>query len=198
MFDMMHTPNSREAGTRGSGIRKAALAAAASLTMAFGAAATAPMAAAVPEPPARDVTGKCDENLPPADPHAAIEQAIAEGHISPNHDWQPNKAMPYLEGPCHLPTAQPISARGGDPTAPTAVLLYYPGQGGYATTAEIPSFAAEGPAWGDYTSGMVHIARTAPYDITVWWRNAAGEHATMRYMLDDGVFQPMFLEGSTP
>lgn len=60
----------------------------------------------------------------------------------------------------------------------TALLLYHPVNGRYVTTG----FVAEGPAWGTNISGMSSIERTAPQEITVWCRNAAGETATMRYL----------------
>lgn len=79
---------------------------------------------------------------------------------------------------------------------PTALLLYHPVDGRYVTTAEVPGFVAEGPAWGTNISGMSRIERTTPQEITVWWKNTAGETATMRYLWDQGRYHALYEEGS--
>lgn len=50
--------------------------------------------------------------------------------------------------------------------------------------------------WGTNISGMSRIERTTPQEITVWWKNTAGETATMRYLWDQGRYHALYEEGS--
>ena len=158
MFDMMHTPTPGTTGSRTNDepaaptasprratFRRATLATAASLTMLVGAvtAATSPIAHAAPADPAAQT--ECEHVDDPARLDDAISRAIAEGHIAAGHDWAPNKALEFLPGNCGEVVAQPIAALGGEPSSPTALLLYHPVDGRYVTTAEVPGFVAEGP-----------------------------------------------------
>lgn len=185
------TANPRTGGRIGA----AALGAVASMSMLFGAttAHAAPSAPAEPTP----ATAECEHSPDDARTARAIAQATEEGRIAAGHDWAPNKALEFLPAKCGEAFGRPISARGGDPSAPTALLLFHPDTGEYMTTGEIPRFAAEGPAWGEYTSGMTRIERTAPDVITVWWANDAGQTAQTEYRLADGIYQVAFIEGST-
>ena len=209
MFDMMHTPTPGTTGSRTNDepaaptasprratFRRATLATAASLTMLAGAvtAATSPIAHAAPADPAAQT--ECEHVDDPARLDDAISRAIAEGHIAAGHDWAPNKALEFLPGNCGEVVAQLIAALGGEPSSPTALLLYHPVDGRYVTTAEVPGFVAEGPAWGTNISGMSRIERTTPQEITVWWKNTAGETATMRYLWDQGRYHALYEEGS--
>ncbi|MFD5867393.1 hypothetical protein ACFWGD_02105 [Corynebacterium sp. NPDC060344] len=171
---MLNAPRFRTTRT----IRTATVATAAAATLTFGAAAAAiaPQATANP-----GEVRECVSEITPERTADAISRAISTGDIAAGHDWAPNKAMEYLGGDCDEVTAQPVSARGGDPSAPTALLLFRPGSGEYARAAEIPGFVAEGPAWGAQTSGMVHIERTARDVIRVKWANEAGATATVDY-----------------
>ena len=74
----------------------------------------------------------------------------------------------------------------------TALRLYHPVNGRYVTTG----FVAEGPAWGTNISGMSRIERPTPQEITGWWKNPAGETATMRYLWDQGRYHALYEEGS--
>lgn len=171
-------------------LRKATLATAAALTLTFGAAG--PLAHAAPAAPASE----CVHEHDPTRLEGAIAQSKWEGHISDGPTWAPNKSLEFLGGDCGEAIAQPISARGGDPTAPTALLLYHPHSGEYVMTAEIPGFAAEGPAWGKNTSGMTSISRIAPDTIRVEWANGAGGKATVDYLFVDGTYQLMLRDAT--
>ncbi|WP_295627220.1 hypothetical protein [uncultured Corynebacterium sp.] len=174
------------------GIRRTALAATASLGLLFGAATTATAAPAAPAP----TEAECQHVDDPARLEAAIAAAKYRGDIADGPDWAPNKAYEFMPGECGEAFAQPISARGGDPSAPTALLLYHPDSGEFVRTAEIPGFAAEGPAWGTMTSGMKYIEQSAPDVITVWWENDAGEHATVEYRWTGQTYELAYMEGS--
>lgn len=128
-------------------------------------------------------TGETDARL-----EAAIEQAKAAGHIS-DDDWVADPSFEIARGGDDDVSAQVITIAGATGSSPQAVLLYAPGSGEYADTAEVPANVAGDGQWGDRVGNVKTMELTADKDIDVLWTTPDGQTASVIYRWVDGHFE---------